>query len=71
MVKCIFGLSKSISLVIQKNPNLKEKDKTGYIGSDFVAWTAYGMKVFVDQAPQIVQLAVNSAAFTAATTTVN
>jgi len=67
----IFGLSKSISLVIQKNPNLKEKDKTGYIGSDFVAWTAYGMKVFVDQAPQIVELAVNSAAFTAAATTVN
>lgn len=67
----IFALSKSISLVIQKNPSLLEKDKTGYIGSDFVAWTAYGMKVFVDQAPQIVQLAVNSAAFTAASTTVN
>lgn len=67
----IFGLSKSISLVIQKNPTLKEKDKTGYIGSDFVAWTAYGLKVFVDQAGQIVDLAVLSSAFTAASTTVN
>jgi len=36
----IFGLSKSISLVIQKNPTLIEKDRTGYIGKDYVAWTA-------------------------------
>ena len=67
----IFGLSKSISLVIQKAPALLEKDKTGYIGKDYVAWTAYGSKVFNDQAPMIVQLAVNSAAFTSSPTTVN
>jgi len=66
----IFGLSKSISLVIQKNPTLVEKDRTGYIGSDFVAWTAYGSKVFVDQAPQIVELSVKSSSFTSAATTV-
>ena len=66
----IFGLSKSISLVIQKNPTLIEKDRTGYIGKDYVAWTAYGSKVFVDQAPQIVELSVKSSGFTAATTTV-
>lgn len=67
---CIFALSKSCSLVIQKTPNLEENFVSGKIGRDYIAWTAYGIKVFVDQAPQIVELAVNSSAFTSASTTV-
>lgn len=70
-VHCLFALSKSISLVVQKNPELTENFVSGKIGRDYVAWTAYGIKVFVDQAPQIVQLAVNSSTFTGATTVVN
>ncbi len=62
----IFALSKSCSLVVQKTPSLEENFVSGKIGKDFIAWTAYGIKVFVDQAPQIVQLAVASSAFTAA-----
>lgn len=65
----IFALTKSVSLVVQKDPSMEENPVSGKIGKDFIAWTVYGIKVFTDQAPQIVQLAVNSAAFTASDTT--
>lgn len=65
---CIFALSKSCSLVVQKDPSLEENFVSRKIGRDYIAWTAYGIKVFVDQAPQIVQLAVLSSAFTASAT---
>lgn len=68
---CIFALSKSCSLVVQKNPSLEENSVSGKIGRDYIAWTVYGIKVFTDQAPQIVQLAVNSSSFTAAATSYN
>lgn len=69
---CLFALAKSVSLVIQKYPSLVERDSPeARIGKDYIAWTAYGIKVFTDQAPQIVQVSVDSTAFTAAATTVN
>ena len=64
----LFALSKSVSLVIQKNPSLEENFVSGKVGRDYIAWTVYGIKVFTDQAPQIVALSVNSAAFTASST---
>lgn len=67
----IFALSKSLSLVVQKDPSMEENHVSGKIGRDYIAWTVYGIKVFVDQAPMIVQLSVNSAAFTGADTTPN
>ena len=63
---CIFALSKSVSLVVQKQPSLVDNPVSGKIGRDYIAWTAYGIKVFTDQAQQIVELAVNSSAFTSA-----
>jgi hypothetical protein len=66
----IFSLSKSCSLVIQKEPSLTQRPSpNARIGDDYIAWTVYGIKVFTDQAPQIVQLSVRSDAFTAASTT--
>ncbi len=66
----IFALSKSVSLVVQKTPSLTERPSPqARIGNDYIAWTVYGIKVFVDQAPQIVALSVNSASFTASSTT--
>lgn len=65
----LFGLTKSVSLVVQKTPSMEENFVSGKIGRDYIAWTVYGIKVFVDQAPQIVQLAVASSSFTAASTT--
>jgi hypothetical protein len=65
----LFALSKSCSLVVQKDPSLEDNFVSGKIGRDYIAWVVYGIKVFVDQAPQIVQLSVNSSSFTAAATT--
>lgn len=67
----IFALSKSVSLVVQKDPSMEENFVSGKIGKDFIAWTVYGIKVFTDQAPQIVALSVNSSTFTASDTTPN
>lgn len=65
----LFALSKSCSLVVQKDPSLEENFVSGKIGRDYIAWTVYGIKVFQDQAPQIVQLSVASSSFTASSTT--
>ncbi len=67
----IFALSKSLSLVVQKDPSLEENPVSGKIGRDYIAWTVYGIKVFTDQAPMIVTLAVDSTAFTGGDTTPN
>lgn len=66
---CLFALSKSVSLVVQKQPSLTDRPSPeARIGNDYIAWTVYGIKVFTDQAPQIVDLAVNSSSFTGAAT---
>jgi hypothetical protein len=65
----IFAISKSVSLVIQKNPSLEENFVSSKIGRDYIAWTMFGRKVFVDQAPQIVDVRVNSSSFTAPSST--
>lgn len=71
VVHCIFGLSKSVTLVVQKEPSLEENFVSGKIGRDYIAWTVYGIKVFVDQAPQLLEYAVNSSTFTGSDTTPN
>jgi hypothetical protein len=68
-LQLIFALSKSVSTVIQKVPSMEENGVSRKIGKDFIAWTVYGIKVFQDQAPQIVTLAVESSSFTAASDT--
>lgn len=68
-LQCLFALSKSVSLVVQKDPSLEENPVSGKIGRDYIAWCVYGIKVFVDQAPQIVAYAVNTLSFTAAANT--
>ena len=67
-LKLLFALSKSVALVVQKTPSLEENFVSAKIGRDYIAWTVYGIKVFVDQAPQIVSLAIDSSTFTAAAT---
>lgn len=71
IVHAVFGLSKSVSLVIQKYPSLEENFVSGKIGRDYIAWTVYGIKVFNDQAPQLVAASILSTSYTAAATTVN
>jgi len=68
----LFALSKSCSLVVQKEPSLTDRPSPqARIGQDYIAWCVYGIKVFTDQAPQIVSYAVNSSSFSAAATANN
>lgn len=66
----LFGLSKSISLVVQKDPSITERPSpTARIGVDIIAWCNYGFKVFTDQAPQLVAFALNASTFGAVNNT--
>lgn len=70
IVHGIFGLSKSVSLVVQKDPSLEENFVSRKVGRDYIAWSAYGIKVFADQAPQLVDVKFLSSAYTASSSTV-
>lgn len=68
-VHAIFALSKSASLVVQKTPSLTTRPSpSARVGDDVIGWTVYGIKVFTDQAPQIVELAIASSTFSGAST---
>jgi hypothetical protein len=71
IIHCIFGLSKSVTLVVQKDPSLEENFVSGKIGRDYIAWTVYGTKVFKDQVPQLIDVKVLSTSFVAGATAVN
>lgn len=68
----IFGVNKSISVVIQYGPDLEilqsnpaaGSNNSGRVGWDFVTWFTYGIKVFNDQVPMIVDVQVRTDTFT-------
>jgi len=55
---CLFGVAESIHVVIRKNPGIKVKDRSGKLGEDIVAWTAWGSKVFNDQLNKLVDVLI-------------
>jgi len=57
---CLFGVANAIDLVIQKAPNTKVKDRTGYVGNDIVSWAAYGQKVFNESLNKMVDVQVRT-----------
>lgn len=61
----LFGVNKSITVVIQKRPELVINPVSGKVGKDYVTWTVYGLKVFKDQTYMLVDVQINSASFTA------
>lgn len=68
----IFGVNKSISVVIQYGPEFEilqsnpaaGSNNSGRVGWDFVTWFTYGIKVFNDQTPMLVDVQIASNAFT-------
>jgi len=54
----LIGVAHSIDMVIRKNPSIVTKDRTGKIGKDVVAWTAWGKKVFNDQLNKMVNVLI-------------
>jgi hypothetical protein len=62
---CLFTVGKTTSLIVQKTPGLFINPVSGQVAKDFVTWTLYGYKSYADQTPGIIDLQVNSSAFTA------
>lgn len=59
----LFGQGKPIDIVVQKNPNLKIQDRSGYVGKDFITWAAYGGKTFREGTFGLVNAKIRSDAF--------
>lgn len=57
----VFGMKGATDLVIQKAPNVRIMDRTGYVGKDFVSWTAYGIKTFKEGSRMLVSAPINLA----------
>lgn len=70
----ILGVNKSISVVIQYGPDFEilqsnpaaGSNNSGRVGWDFVTWFTYGIKVFNDQTPMLVDVQVRTDTFTSA-----
>lgn len=68
----IFGVNKSISVVIQYGPEFEilqsnpaqGSNNSGRVGWDFVTWFTYGIKVFNDQTAMLVDVQVRADGFT-------
>lgn len=67
----VFGISKSVAMVIQKYPELYVNPVSGKVGKDYVTWTYYGLKVFKYQTTQLIDVQVDSSAFTQPTLIAN
>lgn len=56
----LFGVPNAIDLVIQKTPNMKPKERSGFVGMDVVTWAAYGKKVFNDSLVRMIDVRVDT-----------
>jgi len=78
-VTAVFGLSKSIALIMQRYPNLTVSAGNilsngatgGYVAQDFVTWTLAGWKVFLSQTKQLVKVPIAASTFTAPSNSFN
>lgn len=59
----LFGQGKPIDVVIQKYPHMEFKDRTGYIGKDFVNWFVMGLKTFYEGKDHLVDVKIRSDAY--------
>ena len=59
----LFGQGKPIDVVIQKYPHQEFKDRTGYIGKDFVNWFVMGLKTFYEGKDHLVDVMIRSDAY--------
>ena len=67
---CIFGTSKSVALLMQAKPHMFLNPVSGQVARDLVVWQLYGVKVFLDQSSQLIDVKVDSSNFGAAQTAV-
>ena len=64
-VHCIFGTSRSISLIMPRMAEIDSRPTPAYqVATDFIAWTYFGIKVFSDQAPALIDCPISTTPFT-------
>ena len=66
----IFGVSRSVALVLQKYPELYVNPVSGKVGKDYVTWCYYGLKVFTYGTTQLIDVQIDSSAFVSQPTVV-
>lgn len=71
-VHAIFGTSQSISLIMQRYPELAVSPDIigngstgGFVARDYVTWTLAGWNVFKTQVPQLIDVPIAASTFTA------
>jgi hypothetical protein len=66
-VQSIFMVAKNVSLAVRQEPEIYENPVSGKVARDYVMWTVYDNKVFIDQSRAIISLAVraDASSFTA------
>jgi hypothetical protein len=62
---CLFGVANAIDVVVQQTPNMLIKDRDGKVGKDVVTWAAYGIKVFNEGKPKMVDVWVRTDTYSA------
>lgn len=62
---CIFGVSRSISLIMPRMAQITQRPTPTYtVSTDFIAWTYYGRKVFADQSPGLIDVPISTVGYT-------
>ena len=61
---CIAGVSRSISIIMPRMAEFDENFVSGKVARDYIAWTYYGIKVFADQAPGLIDVQIATGGFT-------
>lgn len=58
LVHSLFVIGKNVCLAVRKEPEIYENPVSGKVAKDYVMWTVYDNKVFIDQARAIINLKV-------------
>jgi hypothetical protein len=58
----LFMVAKNVSLAIRKDPNIKDNPVSNSIATDYIMWTVYDNKVFIDQARAIIDFVIDCSA---------
>lgn len=55
---CLIGVEGAIDVVIRVSPTMDMRTRDGYVGTDVVTWTCYGIKTFNDGKPKMVDVKI-------------
>jgi len=61
---CIMGVSRTVALVMPRMAEIYENPVSGKVARDYVAWCYFGLEVFSDQAPGIIDVQIATSGYT-------